>query len=843
MRRKFKKAVTLLASLTISVSQIRTPAMAENVEKGSKKEAVDLGETIDTNNGEIGINYGTVKDNSSNIGENKGKVEDNKGSVKTNEGTIDTNHENAEVGVNTGEIGTNKGLVGSEDRNETINHGTIEKNETHLEINAGKNDTDKLDWDNDRKEAYTGGTIKDNNSDISINNGTIESNNKKGSVEENNGTITENYGSVTDNNNGAVIDDNQGTVTNNYGKINENNSEVSDNFGVVNVNNGEISNNDEGGYVKQNLGTIGTNDNGGFVDRNYGSIEENGEGGRVSINLGNIEENYGLVGRYSEDLDPDNLTSKDVDEYIPAGLGNFGEITENYGIITKNAGKDDAAHSDLSSEDLEDFEGGNVGTNTGLIIINNGTVESNEEKGLIFENNGTVNENTATVTINSQSGIVANYEGGLVEKNTGKVYNYGGVIKDKSTGTEYFSVSITSGNNMSRSGGSNLVKYEDDLWLGQTGTDRSYTEIIITPSSDYALSTIKVPDSLKDNVSVSRNRDGSWTIRVTSGTNISFSIPNAIYVAGSNDPGDDSGDDGGNPKPGNNNPDNNNNPIPGQDQKDTPPVTDNLGNTLNVDLSQIIKSFPDKTTAMNSIFSSPMSLDLNQIQGYGIISLEKLFAASPTSETITVPVAANVKAGTTYKIYFSNGTSMDIACSRDGLLSLTLENSSQDLSFIIYGEALTPSGGNNPSEPGGPSADIKTASNTAPVTVNHTAAPASPGRQTLPDSNTGNSGFTYNGSGQLNIDLFPIGPVTVDAGTGFDIFNFGRATLTDSNAANTMMTAQTHTAAMTVSASAVALNQGADDSSAAILNLAQSVNTGIQAFSSVGGGSARVETG
>ncbi|MBE6002899.1 MAG: hypothetical protein E7232_02240 [Lachnospiraceae bacterium] len=728
MRRKFKKAVTLLASLTISVSQIQTPAMAENVEKDTQKEVVDPGETIDTNNGEICINYGTVKDNSSNIGENKGKVEDNKGSVKTNEGTIDTNHENAEVGVNTGEIGTNKGLVGSEDRNETINHGTIDKNETHLEINAGKNDTRKLDWNDEKKAAYTGGTIKDNNSDVSINNGTIESNNTKGSVEENNGTITENYGSVTDNNNGAVIDDNQGAVTTNYGKINENNSEVSDNFGEVNVNNGEISNNDEGGYVKQNLGIIGTNDNGGFVDRNYGSIEENGENGQVSINIGNIEQNYGLVGRYSEDLDPDNLTSKDVDESIPTGLGNFGEITENYGIITKNAGKDDAKHADLSSEDLEDFEGGNVGTNTGLIIINNGTVEINEEDGLIFENNGTVNENTATVTINSQSGIVANYEGGVVAKNTGKVYNYGGVIKDKSTGTEYFSVSITSGSNMSRSGGSNLVKYEDDLWLGQTGTDRSYTEIIITPSSDYALSTIKVPDSLKDNVSVSRNRDGSWTIRVTSGTNISFSIPNAIYVAGNDDSGDDSGDDGRNPKPGNNNPDNNNNPIPGQDQKDTPPVTDNLGNTLNVDLSQIIKSFPDKTTAMNSTFSSPMSLDLNQIQGYGTISLKKLFEASPTSETITVPVAANVKAGTTYKIYFSNGTSIDIACSQDGLLSLTLENSSQDLSFIIYGEALTPSTGDNPTEPGGPSAGNQTGSTTGPVAINRAGTPASPGR-------------------------------------------------------------------------------------------------------------------
>lgn len=54
---------------------------------------------------------------------------------------------------------------------------------------------------------------------------------------------------------------------------------------------------------------------------------------------------------------------------------------------------------------------------------------------------------------------------------------------------------------------------------------------------------------------------------------------------------------------------------------------------------------------------------------------------------------------------------------------------------------------------------------------------------------------------------------------------------------------QTHTAAMAMSAAAVALNQGADTSSAASFNLANSGLTGVQAFSSVGGGMARVNTG
>ena len=55
--------------------------------------------------------------------------------------------------------------------------------------------------------------------------------------------------------------------------------------------------------------------------------------------------------------------------------------------------------------------------------------------------------------------------------------------------------------------------------------------------------------------------------------------------------------------------------------------------------------------------------------------------------------------------------------------------------------------------------------------------------------------------------------------------------------------AQSHAAAMTMSAGTVALTQGADTTSAAGFNLANSGTTGLQAFSSVGGGMARVETG
>ena len=54
---------------------------------------------------------------------------------------------------------------------------------------------------------------------------------------------------------------------------------------------------------------------------------------------------------------------------------------------------------------------------------------------------------------------------------------------------------------------------------------------------------------------------------------------------------------------------------------------------------------------------------------------------------------------------------------------------------------------------------------------------------------------------------------------------------------------QTHSAAMAATAAALTLNQGADTTSSAAFNLSHSGMSGIQAFSSIGGGAARAKTG
>ena len=63
------------------------------------------------------------------------------------------------------------------------------------------------------------------------------------------------------------------------------------------------------------------------------------------------------------------------------------------------------------------------------------------------------------------------------------------------------------------------------------------------------------------------------------------------------------------------------------------------------------------------------------------------------------------------------------------------------------------------------------------------------------------------------------------------------------DSASVHASSQSHAAAMTMSAGTVALTQGADTTSAAGFNLANSGITGVQSFSSVGGGASRVETG
>ncbi|ETP73329.1 hypothetical protein UYO_0551 [Lachnospiraceae bacterium JC7] len=647
MRRKFKKTVTMLASLTISVAQIQTPAMAGET---PEKKTIEANQTVEDNSSVIEKNNGTVKNNNKDgiIESNNNLVENNNkgGVIKKNTGTVNNNKQDAQVKENTGTIKTNEGIVGNEGPGNTVNYGIIEDNQADIYLNAGTKDGEDLDISD-----YSGATIDSNSAVISVNNGTINTNEENGEVLENNGQVN----------------------TNN-GLIDTNNSIVSTNENTINYNGGSVTENTQSGYIE-------VNGEDAYIGTNYGEIGENQEGGKVGLNTGYIHENDGDVG-YVEDIAPDESSGPGsesrqvVDEYT----GNYGIITENTGTITYNAGindKEKLLESDVQPEIIDEFKGGIVEVNEGLIIVNNGTVEAN----------------SGTVKTNEKSGIVSNYESGVVEKNNGTVFNYGGTVKDKSTGTEYFSINVSIGKNTKKSGEDNLKKHEDDLWLGQQGEKKTSTEITITPSSGYYITGISVPEDMSKNVSVKENPDGTWTITVTSGTNIMLSIPDALYRNSGNDSGDDDNDGGDNNNSG---PGNNGNVLINIQNIVGQPIGSN-NNQINVDMSKVFKSLKDKYAAVNSFKNAPAGIDLNNIQGFGEILLSALFENS-TEESIFVPVSANVSAGQTYTIYYSDNTSKDVKCLQNGQILIPFTKGTAAITFLIYGTASTPSTGNEQTE-------------------------------------------------------------------------------------------------------------------------------------------------
>ena len=105
--------------------------------------------------------------------------------------------------------------------------------------------------------------------------------------------------------------------------------------------------------------------------------------------------------------------------------------------------------------------------------------------------------------------------------------------------------------------------------------------------------------------------------------------------------------------------------------------------------------------------------------------------------------------------------------------------------------------------------------------------------------------------GELNSGSLALSSETSTYTVGTTLEGTGKVSLSENgktvtytvDSASEKASSQSHAAAMTMSAGTVALTQGADTTSAAGFNLANSGITGVQSFSSVGGGASRVETG
>jgi len=117
---------------------------------------------------------------------------------------------------------------------------------------------------------------------------------------------------------------------------------------------------------------------------------------------------------------------------------------------------------------------------------------------------------------------------------------------------------------------------------------------------------------------------------------------------------------------------------------------DAFGNTISSDISSVLTPV-DRLTAINNFMEkNAPTMGLDNFKGAGVVSLSSYFTGS-TTDTVSVPVVSDVVSGQTYTVVFSDGTTMAVPCSMNGVLNIPFTKSAEGLTFIIYGTSLDPS--------------------------------------------------------------------------------------------------------------------------------------------------------
>ena len=117
---------------------------------------------------------------------------------------------------------------------------------------------------------------------------------------------------------------------------------------------------------------------------------------------------------------------------------------------------------------------------------------------------------------------------------------------------------------------------------------------------------------------------------------------------------------------------------------------DAFGNTISSDISSVLTPV-DRLTAINNFMEkNAPTMGLDNFKGAGVVSLSSYFTGSAT-DTVSVPVVSDVVSGQTYTVIFSDGTTMTVPCSMNGVLNIPFTKSAEGLTFIIYGTSLDPS--------------------------------------------------------------------------------------------------------------------------------------------------------
>ena len=727
----------------------------------------------DTNSGggSIGENTGTVGDVQNPIDANQGNagtISENSGVVTLNSGVIGTNTETGSIETNTGTVG----WMGVEETGEVWvegggNYGNIDNNKGTVTFNAGAGDLPESEPEafvivegggesgaDPTESDYTGATIGTNEGTVLVNNGTVTTNKTDGEIIENNGLIETNSG-VIDTNTGTVVDNlESGTVKENAAPTEDDKDggNIGTNSGTVEENNGTVTTNKTGGEIIENNGLVETNS--GVIDTNTGTVvdnledgtikentaptEDDKDGGNIGTNSGTVEENKGTVETNTEKGIVENnsgtvgLVANEAGNPVK-GTGNFGTIDTNSGTVVYNDGD---ATIGANTGTVHD-NSGTVEENSGMVENNRGTVEENS--GTVDKNGGTVGSvdetgkmksgNTGTVSRNDESGVVLNLEDGIVMKSYGEVYNYGGEVKE-GYGTEYFSVEIVNTTTYTKDESSGLKEAYGQQWLGQTGSTQTTATVILTPAEGYKITLIA---GLSDNVKAQRNDDGTWTLTIKSGSNITINVPEATEINAKPQPIPDPDPD---PDPDPNpapaplpapapDPQPASDPQPGPSRQDhlfvitygdgsqvaynfnvdsisatapepaiTPPAQTERTVKGTVDHATHLEKVDDVVNQLegntltglqngNAVFSAAFDVQNADMLDSGIVDFGGAFEEAEEDVILVPSVSGQYFENNTYTVVYSDGTVVHAVCTNAGVLWIPFPHDAKGLAFVV----------------------------------------------------------------------------------------------------------------------------------------------------------------
>ena len=113
------------------------------------------------------------------------------------------------------------------------------------------------------------------------------------------------------------------------------------------------------------------------------------------------------------------------------------------------------------------------------------------------------------------------------------------------------------------------------------------------------------------------------------------------------------------------------------------------GTPVTVKVSDIL-TLIGKPDIINSFTASDLgTIGIDNIMGAGIVSFHNMFLYS-ASDTVNVPVPANVIANQSYTVMFSDGTSVPAICAENGILIIPFNKAAEGLTYIIYGLQMNP---------------------------------------------------------------------------------------------------------------------------------------------------------